>query len=128
MNKTPLRIINARKLQFALMKIGFHIHIDFLDPLSTYNEKHKRVDYKVKELNVLWKGNSLKVPLDYYLHTDVDFLAESMAVEFALGFDANLAADIITDISSFYPTMVPSARAAHATDHQLTVSNNSNML
>jgi len=108
LNKTALRIINMRKLDAALAEKGFNMGDSVLDPLSRFNEVNKRVDYHNKVLNVKWKGNSLAVPLDYYWQTDdADWIAESMAVEFALGFNKGLATqyELAMDVTKMYPSM-----------------------
>ena len=110
MDKTPLRMINMRKLQHQLNALGFRMSDSVLDPLSKFNELWKRVDYQAKVLSVEWHGNPLPIPLDFYWMTDgAEELAQSMAVEFALAYDPHaptLVPPPIQNVSNLYATVM----------------------
>jgi len=83
---------NILKLHKVLDEKGFYISTTRLDPLRAYNENHRMVHWQDKVLKVIHKGNWLHVPLSYYYSLDEnsDWMAESIATEFALCFDASV--------------------------------------
>lgn len=82
---------NILKLHQALVQKGVYISTNRLDPLSAYNENRRMVNMEQQVLGVPHKGNWLHVPLSYYysLDEDSDWMAEGIATEFALSFDAS---------------------------------------
>ena len=86
------RMRNILKLHGALDQKGFYISVNRLDPISSYNEHHRMVNWQDRVLRVTHRGNWLHVPLSYYYSLDEnsDWMAESIATEFALSFDAGV--------------------------------------
>lgn len=83
---------NILKLHKALNHKGFYISTNNLDPLSQFNENRRMVNWQDKVLRVAHRGNWLHVPISYYYSLDEnsDWMAESIATEFALCFDASV--------------------------------------
>jgi len=87
LDKTPLRLVNTHKLVAAFEDQGILIDAARLDPLSKFNEKHARINYMKQVLNVMWKGHSMAVPLDFYWREVADWEIQDLVTIWMLTVD-----------------------------------------
>ena len=75
---------NINKLAIALIANGFYVTANELDPLSTYTQSHRNLDWQNQVLRVTYNGNTLCVPLSYYYASDAD--ADTQSTDLVLQF------------------------------------------
>ena len=119
---SSLRKYNVRILDDALEEKGFRVGCRRLDPLEESHQAFRKINLTTKSLEVNYQGNLLSVPLDYYWRHDMEFMAQSIAMEFALVFDPSLIPPyhLWMDINNFYPVSLQKIHSQSASP-RLTV-------